>query len=329
VGLFSYSELTPSDLFFGDQCTDYEDWTEAGQHILFHAAQWCSIFAPVAGFLAWFQIFCESFICRLRGSYLLIIFLFIVASLLQGCTFLVFADTQFCFEAASENQCALKTGAWYSVGSILAYLLLAIISTANKPRDGNGSTCRGCCIITRGGDSAILDEENQKDENSDTSDDGLWHTDMDEEPDDGSAVNWTVAQGTGSNGSNKSNSGLIDSLFLNSDTSGAETDETNTIIDVDRDRSEILDSFAEEEELKVTKKAVARKTPPQDNDSARDRRTTDYFDAMCCGDPLEVEKHLKKNTRGSSKSNKKKRGKSESRTSHQESDDGVVLIPVV
>jgi len=335
VGLFSYSESTSHPdgfLLFGEQCMDYEDWTEAGQHVLFHVAQWCSIFAPVAGFLAWFQILCESFLCRLRGSYFLTVTLFVFAALLQGCTFLVFADTQFCFDASSQNQCALRTGAWYSVGAMAGYLLLAIISTASKARQGKSAKCGGCCIITRGPDPLVFDEENQKGENSDTSDDGLWQTD--EEPeDDASAVNWAVAEDTvgsnrsgGSRRSSQSGSEQVSDLLL-TDTSGAETEDLDVLLNTTtktQDSGKLLDPYVEEE--KKVSKSIARKTPSQDSLS-RERRA-DYFDTMCCGDPLEVEKYLKKNTRGS-KNGKKKR-KSESRTSYQQGDDGILSgIPVV
>jgi hypothetical protein len=339
VGLFSYSESTSHDgfLLFGDQCTDYEEWTEAGQHILFHVAQWCSIFAPVAGFLAWFQLVCESLFCRLRGSYFFIIAFFVFAAILQGCTFLVFADTQFCFDAASQNQCALKTGAWYSIGAMAGYLLSAIVSTANKSKDGKSTKCRGCCIMTRGPDSLIFDEENQK--GSETSDDGLWQTD-DENEDDASAVNWAVAENTvgsnrsgGSNRSNQSNQSSSERrIELLSDTSGAEIDDLDMKLDATtQDSGKLLDPYVEEESK--ANNSITRETPSQDS-SVRDRRT-DYFDTMCCGDPLEVEKHLVQ--KSPSKSGKKERksesrtSKSESRTSHQQSgNDGILCgIPVV
>jgi hypothetical protein len=97
VGLFSFSELTTSkgNVLFGDQCVVYDDWSEAGHNRLFYIAQWCSMFAPVAGILAWIQIVLEITCCRLRNSFALISFLFLTATVLQGCTFMVFTDSQF------------------------------------------------------------------------------------------------------------------------------------------------------------------------------------------------------------------------------------------
>jgi hypothetical protein len=97
VGLFSFSELTTSkaNIVFGDQCVPYDDWSEAGHNRLFYIAQWCSMAAPVAAVLAWTQIVLEMMCCRLRGSFALISFLFLAATALQGCTFMVFTDSQF------------------------------------------------------------------------------------------------------------------------------------------------------------------------------------------------------------------------------------------
>jgi len=97
VGLFSFSELTTTDedAIFGDQCVKYDDWQIAGQNVYFSVAQISAIVAPVLGFLAWIQVFFDMFCCRLCGSFVLISLLFFTASALQGCTFLVFADSEF------------------------------------------------------------------------------------------------------------------------------------------------------------------------------------------------------------------------------------------
>lgn len=97
VGLFSFSELTKTheDAIFGDQCVKYEDWQIAGQNVYFSVAQIAAIAAPVLGFLAWIQVFFDMICCRLCGSFVFISLLFFTASALQGCTFLVFADSEF------------------------------------------------------------------------------------------------------------------------------------------------------------------------------------------------------------------------------------------
>ena len=95
VGMFRYSATIADSELFGENCMNYEDWTDVGQQVYFHAAQWCSVLAPFMAFLAILQITCECCMCRLKGSYALNRFFFISASILQMCTFLVFTETQF------------------------------------------------------------------------------------------------------------------------------------------------------------------------------------------------------------------------------------------
>ena len=97
IGLFSYSELTTTeeDAIFGDKCIQYNDWENEGQNVYFSVARIAAIVAPVLGFLAWIQVFFDMICCRLCGSFILISLLFFTASAIQGCTFLVFADSEF------------------------------------------------------------------------------------------------------------------------------------------------------------------------------------------------------------------------------------------
>lgn len=100
VGLFSYSETVTEygiELSFspdGD-CIEYENPWETGQSDYWIIAQWCAVVAPAAGFLAWIQLVLEMVFCRLRCSFLLITLLFLAASGLQGCSFMIFADREF------------------------------------------------------------------------------------------------------------------------------------------------------------------------------------------------------------------------------------------
>jgi hypothetical protein len=100
VGLFSYSETVASEgieLSFLSKggCVEYDSPWETGQSQYWTIAQWCAIVAPAAGFLAWIQLILEMIYCRLRCSFFLITLLFLVASGLQGCSFLIFADREF------------------------------------------------------------------------------------------------------------------------------------------------------------------------------------------------------------------------------------------
>jgi hypothetical protein len=99
VGLFSFSgtvsEETIDLSFLDGQCIEYDKPWTTGQSDYWFIAQWCTIAAPAAGFLAWIQLVLETVWCRLRCSFLLITLLFLAASALQGCSFLIFADREF------------------------------------------------------------------------------------------------------------------------------------------------------------------------------------------------------------------------------------------
>jgi hypothetical protein len=96
VGLFSYSEQTDSIVIFDrGVCLDYENPFETGQNDLWNIAQYCAIGAPCAAFLAFAQLLLEMSCCRLYGSNAWIALLFLAASVLQGCSFMIFADGEF------------------------------------------------------------------------------------------------------------------------------------------------------------------------------------------------------------------------------------------
>jgi len=100
VGLFSFSATSNATdaiqlSILNGECVEYENPWETGQSHFWIVAQWCSIAAPVAGFLAWAQLILEMIFCRLRCSFLLITLLLLAASGLQGCTYLIIADREF------------------------------------------------------------------------------------------------------------------------------------------------------------------------------------------------------------------------------------------
>jgi hypothetical protein len=96
VGLLSYSEQTKSTpVFTRDACIDYENPFQIGQIKMWTVAQYCAIGAPGAAFLALTQLLSEMCYCRLRCSNVLISLLFLAASILQGCTFMIFMDSEF------------------------------------------------------------------------------------------------------------------------------------------------------------------------------------------------------------------------------------------
>jgi len=196
VGLFSYfvgdssaaGAFTADEMCFryDDEVTEYNlftsnhqkaDGSTHGRNIdLWIAARYCSILAPVVAFLAFAQLLLERFCgCRLArcGSFVNNL-LFLMAGVLQFGTFVVaFAsptllsddspgegEERFCFSAESRFQCRIDTGAWFSLGSAIAYMTLAVSSATfrttrhNAHNDGenedskkNREYCGGCCIV--------------------------------------------------------------------------------------------------------------------------------------------------------------------------------------
>lgn len=98
VGLFSYSEQIQSTFKSAvarEACIDYENPFNIGQIEMWTAAQYCAIGAPLAAFLALAHLLSEMCYCRLYCSQVWIPLLFVAASVLQGCTFMIFMDSEF------------------------------------------------------------------------------------------------------------------------------------------------------------------------------------------------------------------------------------------
>lgn len=99
VGLFSFSATVKEGeieiSFLDGECIEYDNPWETEQSDYRIITQCCAIAAPATGFLAWFQLIVEMIFCRLRCSSLLIPLLLLVASGLQGCSFMIFADREF------------------------------------------------------------------------------------------------------------------------------------------------------------------------------------------------------------------------------------------
>ncbi|CAJ1893124.1 unnamed protein product [Cylindrotheca closterium] len=146
VGLFGYSEATTSTALVGDSCERFNDWKLVGQSDVFQVAQVAAICAPLLGFLAWIQIVLEFLCCRLYGGFVLMSSLFLLTAAVQACTFLVFADTQFCLEPESVNECQFEAGAYISFGAMILYAILACL-VSNIPASP-GQRNDGCLIKT-------------------------------------------------------------------------------------------------------------------------------------------------------------------------------------
>jgi len=187
VGLFSYyvgdsseaGTFTAEDACFRyyDEATEYNIFTKASDAHLWIAARYCSILAPVVASLAFAQLMLEWFCdCRLAryGSFIATL-LFLMAGALQFGTFVVaFAsptlsydvpglnEERFCFSAEATIQCRVDTGAWISLGSAIAYIVLAISSATLRTtrysaahNGGEDEDLRnieyfgGCCIVSK------------------------------------------------------------------------------------------------------------------------------------------------------------------------------------
>ena len=297
VGIFSYSEEMTSkeNFYFGDSCIAYPNWQDVSQNILFYVAQWCSMVAPAAGFLAWFQIFFEMIYCRLRGGSFLISFLFLCAAGLQGCTFMMFADANFCFDTESVNKCTLKTGAWYSLGSTGAYLILGLLTCALPKYPGEKSRW-GCCMITRG----VTAGQGAKgqDEFGETS------SDDDDDDDDCEKATYVSHQiGEGDKWSYEPTSVNWAKIGLRDEIENSDSMISDVCLNHSAEQMSMLTHgtkekifHAGEDEIKVKHNfgmgAVSPTKAGAVVSSKKTHQTEGVFDHLCCGDPLGLDEYM-------------------------------------
>mmetsp|Transcript_21837 Transcript_21837/g.48990 ORF Transcript_21837/g.48990 Transcript_21837/m.48990 type:complete len:320 (-) Transcript_21837:402-1361(-) len=177
VGLFSYYMGDPSGkgvmmddpmcFYYCDEYTDYQ-WlssnnkkTGTGNVDVWLVARYCSILAPIVGLLAFLRLLLPQYWCGCRWGRLLATLLFWLAAFLEFGTFAVmFAppsmysssseeqQQQFCFSTTSTVQCYIDTGAMFSVGSAVAFLVLAVVSSGCMLSSGStGTNVRGTTHI--------------------------------------------------------------------------------------------------------------------------------------------------------------------------------------
>jgi hypothetical protein len=90
VGILRYT------LEKGGECVDYKDnFMETSFGEMFQAAQFCAVAAPSMAFVAWMVNFADMLFCSFMCSFLLSCLLFLGACIIQGCTFLVYGQTEF------------------------------------------------------------------------------------------------------------------------------------------------------------------------------------------------------------------------------------------
>jgi len=167
VGFFRYSSSAPSsssngEYAFGRNCQTYDDWRSLdSESKLFPLSQYASAAAPGAALLAWMINFIEVTCHQAKSLYLLTAFLLLAATILQGCTFLIFSESDFCLESESLNECSLGIGVYYSAAATCAYLFMTLLTCAMP-------TSNPCCPCgnTSGDGDEDEEEESQQSKNA-------------------------------------------------------------------------------------------------------------------------------------------------------------------
>jgi len=211
VGLFKYYMGDPSgkgvmmrDAMCFSYCDEYTDYqwlssnnkeTGHGNVDIWLVARFCSILAPIVGFLALIQLLLEL-ICgyRLltRGKFIKTILFFIAAFLQFGTFAVMFASPimnstsskdqqqQFCFSAAATStvECRIDTGAMFSLGSAIVYVILAFSSicvcrttntTAEHDTESEDNSDSNSNEKEKETTTDIINDNNVKDDISDSS----------------------------------------------------------------------------------------------------------------------------------------------------------------
>ncbi len=230
-------------------------------------------------------------------------------------------NNTYSLDAASQNQCHLKKGAFYSLGSIGAYLILGVAFIAMRPYRDAGAFFF-CCFSTRAAASSrTMVQSDDKGEGDTTSeDDGDQNTQKRDDDEEDGLVN-------------------ASDMFTNDRTSADTGDHNNG--EADNDDEMTIDKYSQHQEDTITENlsmdgkvdimgldedavtittttkgdgggSVSSTTSkghttnvsppaPQSSDYAEilsnetieteQTRSPDFLD-VCCGDPLELEKYL-------------------------------------
>ncbi|KAG7372211.1 hypothetical protein IV203_018354 [Nitzschia inconspicua] len=307
VGLFSFSSTvtyTGIELSFLDgECEKYDNPWKTGQTDFWLIAQWCAIVAPVVGFLAIIQFIMEMILCRIRCSFLLIPILFFAACGLQGCSFMIFADREFCFNAASQNQCRFDSGAWFSMAATVSYLILAILCTSIDPYVGYGT--RLCCFVLT---KDIRRKVTQPVRSSDVESDGLgkinaetsissdgrnWRDIVEDDDEDLDESNMAAVDSNFSGLNVKSTEDSKDEEDVTESSSMLQSPETDLALNsasIESDNNPVLTQSESDVLLNKISEDRQKAAPALYKHSFP--RKPDFLDMCCAGDPLEVEKHL-------------------------------------
>lgn len=216
------------------------------------------------------------------------------------------------FNAASQNQCRLDSGAWFSMAATLSYLIVAILCTSIDPYVGH-DTRAFCFVMTKdcrrkgrqqvgSGDIESAEDDKLNAETSFTSDGRNWRD--------------VVEDDDGDEDFDESNMAAVDSNFSGLNVKSTE-DSKDEEEDVTQASSSMLQSpdtglalnsaslesdnnpvLTQSESDVLLNKNEDRSFLSDKHEAASSSykhsfpRKPDFLDMCCAGDPLEVEKHL-------------------------------------
>lgn len=131
IGIFSFSTLDDHDktnpLDFASYCIPYENqFWESDRGPLFWSAQLSALLAPCVGGLALMIQLVEIMRRHFLRNFLLVVFLYLMASLIQGYTFAIYGAMDFCWQE-EEIECTLSESGYSSVVAAASYYLCIIL----------------------------------------------------------------------------------------------------------------------------------------------------------------------------------------------------------
>jgi len=119
VGLFNHFDYEGGNPTTCDQTYDY--------NIYFKIAQFAAIVGPAGAALAFFFNVMEWCCCKLQLTFFLTFFLLFLGFVGQGMTFMVYGQTEFCFDDNATEDCSLELGAYLSIAAASAFYAASVM----------------------------------------------------------------------------------------------------------------------------------------------------------------------------------------------------------
>jgi len=151
IGVFKYRIVDSSDpgqemdacREFANLFQEFDSGTGSGNNY-WAAAQIIMVIAALAGSLAFCTNFVEVICCNFYCSHMVTSTLLFIAGILQGCSFLLFADHTFCLQqdVIGNHRCELAVASYASFVAVGGYLLAGtILGCLPRPDPCVGSVC--------------------------------------------------------------------------------------------------------------------------------------------------------------------------------------------